>query len=105
MRIIPWDEINGERNEEQKIKAFLTKETDTFAILQLKEIDGIINNLPEDAKPEAFEMWNSRTRRQRTSQQAYRAGCPFCLPPRGVPGIRNTPLHGKMWRQYWRLNL
>ncbi|MBR5969782.1 MAG: DUF4316 domain-containing protein [Lachnospiraceae bacterium] len=39
MRIIPWDEINGEQNEEQKIKAFLTKETDTFAILQLREID------------------------------------------------------------------
>ena len=39
MRIIPWDEINGEQNEEQKIKAFLTKETDMFAILQLREID------------------------------------------------------------------
>ena len=39
MQIIPWDEINGELGHEQKMKAFLTKETDTFAILQLKEID------------------------------------------------------------------
>lgn len=39
MRIIPWDEINGEQGHEQKMEAFLTKETDTFAILQLKEID------------------------------------------------------------------
>ena len=39
MRIIPWDEINGERTEEDKMKAFLTKEMDTFAIFQLKETE------------------------------------------------------------------
>ena len=39
MQIIPWDEINGEKTHEDRMKAFLTKETDTFAIFQLKETE------------------------------------------------------------------
>ena len=39
MQIIPWDEINGAREPEDKMRAFLTKETDTFAIFQLKETE------------------------------------------------------------------
>ena len=39
MQIIPWDEINGAKEAEDRMKAFLAKETDTFAIFQLKETE------------------------------------------------------------------
>ena len=33
--IVKWDEVNG-RAEEDRIEAFLTNSTDTYAILQLR---------------------------------------------------------------------
>ena len=39
MQIMPWDEINGTKEPEDKMKAFLAKETDTFAIFLLKETE------------------------------------------------------------------
>ena len=39
MQIIPWDDINGYGAHEQRMEAFLSDTTDTYAILQLKEID------------------------------------------------------------------
>ena len=35
MKIQKWDEINGTGSSEERMEAFLTSETDTYAILQL----------------------------------------------------------------------
>ena len=36
MKIQKWDEINGTGSSEERMEAFLTSETDTYAILQLR---------------------------------------------------------------------
>ena len=36
MKIQKWDEINGTGSSEKMMEAFLTSETDTYAILQLR---------------------------------------------------------------------
>ena len=46
--IVKWDEVNG-RTEEEKIEAFLTNSTDTYAILQLRHID--------ETRDERFESY------------------------------------------------
>ena len=37
-KVFKWDEINGRGTEQDRVEAFLTDTTDTYAILQLRDI-------------------------------------------------------------------
>lgn len=39
-KVFKWDEINGRGTEQDRVEAFLTDTTDTYAILQLRDISG-----------------------------------------------------------------
>ena len=56
MKIQKWDEINGTGSSEERMEAFLTSETDTFAILQLSY------DQPEMTAYERFESLNGLAR-------------------------------------------
>ena len=51
--IVKWDEVNG-RSEPEKIEAFLTSSTDTYAILQLRHDD--------ETRDERFESYSGLKR-------------------------------------------
>jgi hypothetical protein len=53
MDIVKWDEVNG-KSESEKIEAFLTDSTDTYAILQLSHDD--------ETRNERFESYSSLKR-------------------------------------------
>ena len=36
-KVFEWDEINGQGSEQDRVEAFLTDTTDTYAILQLRQ--------------------------------------------------------------------
>ena len=56
MKIQKWDEINGTGSKEGRMEAFLTSETDTYAILQLSY------DQPEETAYERFESLNGLAR-------------------------------------------
>ncbi len=56
MKIQKWDEINGTGSSEDRMEAFLTSETDTYAILQLSY------DQPEVTAYERFESLNGLAR-------------------------------------------
>ena len=56
MKIQKWDEINGTGSSEDRMEAFLTSETDTYAILQLSF------DHPEVTAYERFESLNGLAR-------------------------------------------
>ena len=56
MKIQKWDEINGTGSSEERMEAFLTSETDTYAILQLSF------DQPEVTAYERFESLNGLAR-------------------------------------------
>ena len=59
--IMKWDEVNG-RAEEDRIEAFLTNSTDTYAIFQLRHSQNTGRKCKADFLPAA----TSRKRRLRT---------------------------------------
>ena len=56
MKIQKWDEINGTGSSEDRMEAFLSSETDTYAILQLSY------DQPEQTAFERFESLNGLAR-------------------------------------------
>ena len=56
MNIQKWDEINGTGSSEDRMEAFLSSETDTYAILQLSY------DQPEQTAFERFESLNGLAR-------------------------------------------
>ena len=56
MKIQKWDEINGTGSSKERMEAFLTSETDTYAILQLSY------DQPEVTAYERFESLNGLAR-------------------------------------------
>lgn len=56
MKIQKWDEINGTGSSKERMEAFLTSKTDTYAILQLR------TDLPEITADERFESLNGLAR-------------------------------------------
>ena len=55
-KVFKWDEINGRGTEQDRVEAFLTDTTDTYAILQLRDI-------PE-TRDEHFMSYNALRRKQ-----------------------------------------
>lgn len=53
-KIEKWDEVNGSNAPERNLEAFLERSTDTYAILQLRDI--------EDTKYERFEPYSALQR-------------------------------------------
>ena len=55
-KVFKWDEINGQGTEQDRVEAFLTDTTDTYAILQLRDA-------PE-TRDEHFMSYNALRRKQ-----------------------------------------
>ena len=55
-KVFKWDEINGQGTEQDRVEAFLTDTTDTYAILQLRDA-------PETSE-EHFMSYNALRRKQ-----------------------------------------
>ena len=55
-KVFKWDEINGQGTEQDRVEAFLTSSTDTYAILQLRDV-------PETSD-ERFMSYNALRKKQ-----------------------------------------